>query len=136
MIWPKARPRGVSVGVLDEPDVRGYADHVLDSIAEAEASAEVVMSPIAREITALLMVSPAFEGPEVSGSSLAQDPDRAALTDVFRNGLPELVREARDRYSIHDRHRARGVLTAADLFHYIADRGRAIVSQFGPYPKD
>lgn len=63
------------MGVLDDPGVAPLANVVLDSIARAENDANITLSPVAREITALFIVGPALEAPETSGDELALSPD-------------------------------------------------------------
>jgi hypothetical protein len=127
---------GAGMGVLDDPVVRPLANYVLGSIDQAEDEANVVFSPIAREIAALFIIGSAFETPGVSEAELAPNTTGALVSEYVSRQVSGLAQDARDMYSVSTRSQFRGVITSADVFHYLADRGRILATSILPYPKD
>jgi hypothetical protein len=109
---------------------------VLDSISNAERYADVRLSPAAREIVALFMISPAFEGPDVTYEFVNLNSEGAQVTDNLREQLPSLLQELRDTYGIVQRRNYQGVVTVADLYHFLTEKALTLVTLSWPYPKD
>ena len=125
------------MGILDDPEVSQYASEVISSVGRAEASSEISFSPIAREIAALFLLAPTFEGPAVSADSLDFNPEGTGFTNFAQEQLPQLIQDLRDTYRLDTRRSYRRIITSADLYHYLGERlPNLLVSLAWPYPKD
>jgi hypothetical protein len=128
------------MGFLDDSRVSPLASDVFRSISDAEKSTGVHLSSAAREIVALFTIAPTFEDPEVTYDSAELNTAGAQVTGLLREQMPDLLQEIRDAYGILQRQNYRGLVTTADLYHFLTkgslDDILAAAGLEWPYPKD
>lgn len=123
------------MGLLDQPDVRRYADPIFQALDIEAAEAGVAMSPFARDAAATLWVSTAFE-PADPGSPLQY---RTQPSDLRSDVIAPAFRYVREEYRLALLpSMEKPLFTAIDLVHWLGDAnaGSRALADFGPYPKD
>ena len=123
------------MSVLEQPDVRRYADSIFHALDIELAEAGVAMSPFARDAAATLWVATAFEPADPSSLLQVRRPPLDIRSDV----VAPAIRFVSDAYPLTRLPRENEpLITAYDLVHWISDPegGARALAAFGPYPKN
>jgi hypothetical protein len=124
------------MSVLDHPDVADQAEHVLHVLHSQAAEHGVDMSPFAADALANLVVSPLYE-PARSVDDMARSERGDDVFSYCSDRLPEIVRDIVEVYEVSQRTDLRGIITGADVYHWLADRsGEVLPDMWCPYDKD
>jgi hypothetical protein len=122
------------MGVLDDFDGHPIVREARNGLNLAATQAEVELTPIAREVIELFVISPAFETPAVLEGEV--DSQGASLSVILSSQLSRFLIQAKDDYQVDRRSRLRGIVTALDVYHWLAERARNEIQLGWPYPKE
>jgi hypothetical protein len=126
------------MSLFDQPAFQQYVSSAYSAIQGVQEAAGIRLTPFAEQIITTWIVAPAFEDDLLVARFVEPNPAGIAFGSEVIGRLPDLLLNISATSGAEARSaQRRNVITSADLFHWLTERGRTeLASLRWPYPKD